>query len=129
MTAFPFDTGTGKPTDAAAANENASATEIAATKGFWRDTKGLLERVVYYLRSIAMPPWLDVATYALRMTFPSSATLPTVTTVTGVTTVTTVTTVSTVSDQTNIGGLSAKTALADQMALINWNQTVRARLT
>lgn len=36
---FPFSTGTGLPTDAAAASESVSATEIAATKGFWQAMK------------------------------------------------------------------------------------------
>lgn len=117
--ALPFSTGTGTPTDAAAAAPTSTATEIAVSKGFWRDTNQLLERVVSYLRSIASPQWFDPATYALRITYPSGTTLSTVTTVS---------TVTTLSNQSQIGSVDAKTAFADQLALAAWGQTVRGRL-
>ena len=75
-----------------------------------------VERMIGYLREIARPMWYSMANNALNAVLISG-------------TVTTVTTVTTLTNQSQVGGVDAKTAYADQIMLNTWCNAVRALIT
>lgn len=74
-----------------------------------------VERMIGYLREIARPMWWDGSNNAIRIWI---AGVPGASTVIG-----------TLSNQSQVGGVDAKTAYADQIMLNTWCNAVRALIT
>jgi len=116
MTAFPFDTGTGKPTDAAAASESVSATEIAATKGFWRDMKALNERLLRLIAVLSRPIWYDIANNALRVNVTTG-------------TLSSISTISSITNLSSMGSTDPRAMLIEPTVRNMWYNSIRGRIS
>lgn len=70
------------------------------------------ERLAMLERAIMRPIWFDPATGTLRFQAVSG-------------TITAVSTVSSVTNQVNIGSVDAKTGFVDELAMLQWNNSIR----
>ncbi len=106
----------GNSGDAPASSELQSASALAVLRGIWAEIRGLAERLTVYTRMLALPPWFDPSTGALKITGSGQ-------------TVTTVTTVSLVTNQASMGNVDAKTAFVDYIAHGTWASSIRSRIS
>lgn len=109
-----LEAGIGSPSDAPASSELQAAGTLAVLRGLWVELRGVGERLAMLALAITRPVWFDPSTGALRITG-SNQTL---------TTVTTVTTLTTLTNQSQVGGVDAKTSYVDIIMRENWANSI-----
>ncbi|MFN8493840.1 MAG: hypothetical protein U0350_39950 [Caldilineaceae bacterium] len=105
----------GETPDKPVGDEATEGSVLATLRGLWSDIKTLAAQNLRLLQAIARPWWYDEPNNALRVNVALG-------------TLTTVTTVSTLSNQTQIGGVDAKTSFVDQLMRASWAENIRARM-
>lgn len=112
----------GTVVDAPAVAPSQSGSMLSVLRGIWVEIASFNERLTKLTRALLSPVWFDPSTGALRFQAISG-------TITTVSTVSAVTTVSTVTNQSQVGGVDAKTAFADEIMMDAWSSLVRDRIT